>query len=347
MALGSIPSDPSTQRFFYSAGIGLLYDLALAGVLIVDSGNCISSELFTAVDKWPVKYRKRAKELLTKLRVTNRIVKTADGYELAGTCPIESCKHGVAIAKNHAATAIAYGPCMACAGDQVPGSYLVDLAEYPLSTVFRESRLGRTLILGNGQWTQLEFEQKVLIPVFTYAKHVKIYDRHIGRSIWTRDAGGMPLKESTVSPNYRITLEWIFKLFLATSPVKLSRVFEVCCGLDVRFMTALEIQVALKALKHFEEQMQKLTGFPFHIIVKRETRQDTLPHARYLITDQVALLIERGFDLLWSDEQMTRHGLPPSSQPRRIRDVVVASCPDHPGQIEKAVRALPDLELPG
>ncbi|MEH2162106.1 MAG: hypothetical protein V7K38_13945 [Nostoc sp.] len=62
-----------------------------------------------------------------------------------------------------------------------------------------------------------------------------------------------------------------------------------------------------------------------------------------MITDQIGVLIERGFDLLWTNQQMRDNGLNPSNDDRPIRDVTISRISE-PNKIETAVRRLPDLQ---
>jgi hypothetical protein len=59
-----------------------------------------------------------------------------------------------------------------------------------------------------------------------------------------------------------------------------------------------------------------------------------MPHDRYLLTNQVSVSIDRGFDLLLDSRT--------SPYPRRIRDVRIDYCSE-PGKIELDVQTLPNL----
>ena len=96
-------------------------------------------------------------------------------------------------------------------------------------------------------------------------------------------------------------------------------------------------------LSQFEADMKRRYSFDFTLKIKEESGRDQeMPHARYLITDQIGILIERGFDLLWTDQQMRDNGLNPSNDDRPIRDVTISRISE-PNKIEAAVRKLPDL----
>jgi hypothetical protein len=66
------------------------------------------------------------------------------------------------------------------------------------------------------------------------------------------------------------------------------------------------------------------------LIIKDETQGSQMPHDRFLVTNQVAVSIGRGFNLLFGGSS------------RLVRDVTVAYCSE-PGKVEQYVRTLPDL----
>ena len=92
-----------------------------------------------------------------------------------------------------------------------------------------------------------------------------------------------------------------------------------------------------------DEVKRQFQSFNFDLKVKKETIKDKeMPHARYLITNQISILVDCGFDLFWSDDRMCNAGLNPKIDEPRIRDVAIARISE-PGKIEKSIRALPDL----
>src|SRR3989442_9359757 len=95
--LDTVPEDPLSQRLFCSVCIRLLHDLLENGVVLVDEGNCVTGALFQALDKWPPKFRKRGKELLTRLRALNRFVKVPADYVLSSICRAAPCQHCLGI----------------------------------------------------------------------------------------------------------------------------------------------------------------------------------------------------------------------------------------------------------
>jgi len=190
---------------------------------------------------------------------------------------------------------------------------VVDVVEDSISDFLPGDR-----ILNKGEWTQKEFEQEIMIPLLRDAKDVKIYDRYIGRSILTKNAA-----------KYQSTLEWIIKVFLRERDSKLKGVFEVYGGVETHSIPKPKIPDAVAALRKLETNL-RLIHPNFKLIIKDETQGSQMPHDRFLVTNQVAVSIGRGFNLLFGGSS------------RLVRDVTVAYCSE-PGKVEQYVRTLPDL----
>ncbi len=330
-----LPDESSAQKFFYSTHIQLLYDLTENCVVLLDTEKSISKEIIEAIEKWPVKFRKPAKELIKELRNKNRFIVAPKEYTLCSQCNIDYCKQCIGIALTCLPNAIfTTEDCCRCVRNQNLPIQPIDTAEYSTSRFFQYRRQISPLTLKNGEWNQEKFEEQILTPLFRDAKHIKIYDRMIGRA--TRDF---------IPKHYKITLEWVFDIFLQESSLRSGRIFEVYTGLDIRSLSNQDINITdiKNVLRQFEANMQQRYSFPFALKLKEESGRDQeMPHGRYLITDQIGVLIERGFDLLWTDHQMNDDGLNPRTDDRPIRDVTISRILQ-PNKIEKEVRKLPDL----
>ncbi len=316
--LTSITED---QPSLYRLAIILLGTLEKNGLILVDDNECIQTSLTQGIDEWPQNFRKEAKVLLKRLSEKNRFVKVSLRDESQPTCAKKPCFHCIKIALDCCPTAvIASQECNPCAKQQlalVSTVKVVDVVEDSISDFFPGDR-----ILDKGEWTQQEFEQEILIPLLRDAKDVKIYDRYIGRSILTKNAA-----------KYQLTLEWIIDVFLRERGSKLKGVFEVYGDVDKFSVPNSKIPIAVSKFRNLETDLQKKHP-NFRLIIKKETQGSQMPHDRFLITNQVAISIDRGFDLLL--------GKATSVYPQRIRDVHIAYCSE-PGKIEQAVRGLPDL----
>jgi hypothetical protein len=340
--LSSVPAEVPAQHLFCGIVIGILNDLAENCVVLVDDGNLTTGELFEAARRWPIKFRTTVLTLLRLLRTRNRFIKIKTAYALADKCAETTCKYCIGIA--NAATpsvVITAAPCL-CPDATLRGAPAVSVEDYSTSPFYDSRILARVHQLNRGEWDKETFERKVLVPLFTDAKLVKIYDRWIGNSIQTRNYDQTVLPATTVEERFRNTLDWIISVFLATS-TQLTKRLEVFSGVDTRNKDRNEIAITIAALRAFEKDIRNKYNFPlFTLTVKEETRQTRMLHGRYLLTDQLGIVMERGFDLLMDDQAMKDIGLDPSKSARRLQDCLLAHCPDA-SKVEQVVRTLRDL----
>lgn len=159
----------------------------------------------------------------------------------------------------------------------------------------------------------------------------------IGRATYNDKSNLMP-------DHYEITLEWIFQLFVQLTQHRKGRVFEVYTGiLDTRHSDSYAIAQAKKNLQTFASSMNRKYNFPFTIIIKKETGlEKEIPHDRYLITDQIDIQIGRGYDFLFTDQQMKLARLDPNKHPRPVKDLTI-SLINAPNKIVSFVKSLPNL----
>jgi hypothetical protein len=200
---------------------------------------------------------------------------------------------------------------------------VIDVDEYTIDDAFCSLLEPRDHVFEHGEGKQHKFEQEILVPLLRDAKHVKISDRYIGRSILTQNAD-----------QYKLSLEWILNIFVQKS--RQPGIFEIYSGFYTQphpNQPPPDVVGAKVALRQLETDLQKI--YPnFRLIIKNEKRCHQLPHDRYLITNQVAISIGRGFDLLLDKRS--------SLYPRRMRDVHINYCSES-GKIEQAFRRLPNL----
>ena len=209
--------------------------------------------------------------------------------------------------------------------------------EYFISDFSRRRRDRLSYVLGDGKWNKTDFEREILKPIFDTAKHIKIFDRWIGKSAFNKHRGTVQFNR-----NYKRTLEWIIQVFKNVGGAGRGGIFEIYCGIEGGSLNARQSGQLKSEMQKFEAAIRAATAIPVQIILKNESNTSKCPHGRYLVTDQVSVLIDRGFDLLWDDAKMQSCGLNPAIEPRRIRDVAVVLCSDC-NQIDAQTRALPPL----
>lgn len=288
-----------SNSYQYSLVINLLKDLDKNCLLLEDENSILRNKIMNYLNLWPVKFRKPAKALIKQLRdKNNRMVKV----NLSSNIP-EDCGYIFNhLASNFEIQAALYSQ-GCCVKNEKSKKFFIKIEDYSISKFSDKIReLG--IRLSHQEWTQGKFENQVLVPIFKYAKHIRLYDRYIGRTILN-------------NRRYTNTLNWILDVFIRESNymkpgVKITVNFEIYTGLLVGGYGVLESEVNdyINEIKDLEEQLgNKLKSAKENatvkIILKRENgnlaNSPQCPHARYLFTDQIGLFIDRGFDLLSND----------------------------------------------
>jgi hypothetical protein len=227
--------------------------------------------------------------------------------------------------------------CATCANSLALAPRAIEALEYFISDFSRRRRERLTYVLGDGQWNQVDFEREVLTPLFATSKHVKIYDRWIGRSAFNRQRGFIKFND-----NYKRTLEFVIHTFSKLGGGTRGGLFEIYCGIEGHILSRSQRGRIRNEMHNFQLAVQAATTIPVQVILKEESFTTQCPHGRYLVTDQVAVLIDRGFDLLWDDNRMRGMGLNPAVDPRPVRDVAVMVC-NNCNAVETQTRLLPAL----
>lgn len=315
--------NPENSNTEYSIVIRFLQDLEKNGIVLVDDTGCILKAMREDINKWPEKYKTKAQKLLIILDKKSRFIKMSLNDKEQANCQNQQCQQCIRMAKICLPPAIiSRDRCNDCAERELtefPNIEVVDVAEYSMSEFFETNLNQKDYFFGKGELKPQEFEDKILIPLLRDAKHVKIYDRYIGRSI---------LDEKSAK-KYKFTIKWILNVFLRERGSKAKGVFEVYGGVNIsKDIPKRKIPDAITALRELEKEFKQ--EYPnFQLFIKDETKGSKMLHERFLFTNQVAVSFDRGFNLLFGN-------------PSFLQDVKIDYCSE-PGKIEQAVRGLPDL----
>lgn len=287
-----------SNSYQYSLVINLLKDLNNNCLLLEDENSILRNKIMHYLELWPVKFRKPAKELIKQLRDKNhRMVKVNLSYNVP-----EDCGHIFnQLASNFEINAALYSQKCCVDNNEKNKNIFISTEDYSISKFNNQIRKV-SIRLSHQEWTQGTFENQVLVPIFKYAKHIKLYDRYIGRTIST-------------NIRYTNTLNWILDIFIRESyyikpEVKTTVNFEIYTGLLIGGRNGVpesEVNSYINRIRELEAQLgRKLKSANengnIKIILKKENGDSSnspqYPHARYLFTNQIGLFIDRGFDLL-------------------------------------------------
>jgi hypothetical protein len=316
-----------------------LQDIARSSVVLLERGKRLQ-EWGSRLQSWPPGARKRAEALLESLSRSGRLVSIEplkDGPP--GCC--EDCCALLQIASVTRPTALLVGrKCEAHARSlrQDAESILVD--DYAVSD-FRDwvQESGARRIAPHTV-TAATFEAEVIAPLFRYAKRVTLYDRMVGHQVYERRAS-IPV----LPANFAGTIEWLLDAYHRQGRSTL-KLFQLQTGFDMTQVPEGDITHFVDALRRFRDRLSATYPVPFEVYVRAERlRRDTggLPHARYLVTNQFAVLVDRGFDLL-----DLRGGQPSDLGHQYLRDVALSRLSDSDRvSLETEVARLPILASAG
>ncbi len=324
-----------------SAALVLLDDLAALGLAVVSNQDGRRRVFVDQLDAWPESHRKAGQAVLAQLGKRNRIWPSetnvpdprcaygACGYELALLAAGGSLEACVGSSQSAACDA-------PVAASKLPMGFFA--VEKYAASALRKYLCRRAIATRDGSWTEVDLRGRVTTPLFRTATHAKLLDRHFGRAIQRSEIGG-----------YFRAVHWFASEFARFSRPGVGRTFEVYTGIDTRplgltgdWSRESIISVAVPRLRTFERELQREFGLGFRLLLKEETHEAEMRHARYLVTDQMSILVERGMDLFWSNGKMQARGLNPLVDPRPLRDVEFVVT-DEGLQAEVEARRLPDL----
>lgn len=317
--------------------VSLLKQLESDCVVLIPSASSVTG-LVNLVSNWQPKYQQPGLALLKALKRHNRFVELPPMANETATCPAGSCTEELRVARFRNPDHTLIGDrCIECCIQEGIGGAL-DLNDYTTSDFCLRSNERQTYTLNDGSWTKSQFEQRALGPLFRYAKHIKIIDRYLARSL---DVGNGRLRHQ-IKREFSLGLESFFANFVTRSS-RSGRTFEVYTGFNRPNGTTWTSAEKARVKSMFSTLAAQLTatyGQVIRIFVKDESREE-MDHNRYVITDQIAVSIDRGLDPFWSDARMRQEGLNPVRDERRVKDIFIAKC--DAGLPEVRARLLPDL----
>ncbi|MGH2457587.1 MAG: hypothetical protein ACRDIY_01830 [Chloroflexota bacterium] len=326
---------PSTgddgNRYYYDVILQILGDAERGCVVLLDPDGAIDREIEQAIAAWPPRHKKRVQLLRAQLKKRHRLITLASSARAAG-CRRSGCAAAAGVAACSAAETpwvILPDSCAAGASCLTPTRRVLRIDEYTTSELVE--RVRRLDVRHIPAETPLAaFETEVIRPLFRYTKHVKVFDRWIGRSMLEANLRG------DERPNWFLTsLAWLFDQFAVWSAPRDGRLFEVTTG--IRIDSPQSRSVGIQISRQFAEWARELTarhgpdGPVLQLRVKEEAAGRELPHDRFLITDQIALNVTGGFDLLRG------------ARGRQWVREATLSQEREPGAIELGFRARPDL----
>lgn len=312
----SLPKESRSQDLFCNAVNGCLLDLLENGVIVdfLDGEQSVAKLFQKLVDDWPIKRKQKVRELIKKLEKKSRFATIPVQHKDFDTEKIHVksnlCESYIMLLDSNSSIPLITGQncCIESCKTSMPTISVIDIDNYSDSQLAQDLRRAKTENnFGSGDITKYEFEKKILIPVFRDAKHIKIFDRYIGRSLLDNYSGNIRVSRH-LKGGYRKTLEWMIEVFFRETSHRMHSTFEIYTGIDKIYdLSETDIQDIESAFQSFHNYLNKKYSIEIKFFVKKEKHKDInsfkleLRHQRYIITEQVGLSIDRGCDLLLND----------------------------------------------
>lgn len=281
-----LPSDETAKVYYCERLIKILEESLVNCVLIVDGpAEDIRHEIRSGILQWPMKHklRERAAEQFKRLCEAHRFIVTpADQPGLSTTCTAFTCEKCGQLRSPYLKLTLIPDGCIHC--NALPQAEC--LTTFSASHFSADRKAYEALRISSKLWEKERFAEQVWHPVFRYAKYVELVDRNIGQ--YTNVKKGIP------KDTYARTLRWMLQNANTASikGIRSITIYTECD--DERAETAHQIwrDWALAIVKELS------LSFDLKFCFARKRPCVAMPHHRYLFTDQIALSIERGFDLL-------------------------------------------------
>lgn len=336
--LYSIDREDLRADLKYGACIQILRDALENCLILYPVGQGTFEDINASLKRWPSTRSKKAIAVLMQLRNRNRFVAVSFDRHGGRLSARNSCCESLAITQLTKPDAL-IGPdiCQRAPICAIESSRIITLENYAFSGFADERRNGLTCELRAGEWSKVEFEQRVWKRVFRHARHVRLFDRWVGRKTCemidklspthvTALSSGQDFTTrdewSTMFPaNFERGLTWIFEQFMMHS--RCGERFELTTEISPRnFSRQIPNRAMVSAgniLCQFADKLSassgaRKTGIRFDLKIKTGTYDSEMAHARFLVTDQIKLSIDPGFDLLDSRGNLRAVRISPAAE---------------------------------
>ena len=377
----------------YRSVLDMLEHIVDNCVILDNDTKSLENDICSLVEAWPgnSKFKTKGLSLLIQLKNKNRFIPFYSAESKSSACNYKSCPLIEEILSDYRQDyreipIISTKNCCFPFKDAQKKIYKrsIDINDYFFSDFRENCRKSRDFRIKYKDTSKEQFEREFLIPIFRYAKRVKIFDRYIGRSIINKKRKIQGLRK-----NYKKSIKWIISVFnRETISRKNDQIIEIYTGVQAEEFSEEEKCNILGFFQDFSKEINDEFNISVDFKIKRERAQkfdfeifpsldlneicepilykkisngkgEDFPHARYLATDQITLLVDRGFDLLLnskiqeskniSNEQKinVKNNDLDLNENTAIHDVHICSVNFESNDdklIETEVKELPDLE---
>jgi hypothetical protein len=281
----------------------LLTDMAEDGILLVDQESRIVTEINRFVRAWPRNYGDHFRQVFRRLIDRERVVAVG----LAPTnCARTLCTASIELLTSYPAHAAVVPRACTCSDQRcqnlpngVRAEGFVSLRE---KFDYSQYSLGG-LRLNDGEWDRSRFEEDFLAPLFRFSKDVRVIDRNIGRHIGI--SSGRTFEQ--VVPGYAHGLTMVVSAFsrfrLTDTPGRIEVVTEIPRRKQRNAPQLTDQQIAdtARLIEDFTRRLGAMYSAQMLSDIRVSNTYADTEHDRFLITNQTAVTIGRGLDILHRD----------------------------------------------
>jgi hypothetical protein len=306
------PHGDATSPYFYGACLGLLSKMLANCVVLVDGEDAVLASVRASIGQWPPQHRKKGQEMLMELRRRKRLVRPPQDPSIVskGT---DACASAKDVAFRWGPQAV-IGPdscrCGLACFEQIPSTW-IGLEDYESSDFERKRhQLASGKHFEERELSREEFEASVLEPLLKYSRKMVLVDRQFGRS---ERPPGSHINLGDIPANYLRGLKWLSSVFARVSRQGGHRRVVLITELSTwspqrRCFVEPDQQTrtrAEKTLRVMQRQIARDTGVDDVELDFRPLRGSlSVPHDRFLVTDQATIGIGNGIDLLNDDRSV-------------------------------------------
>lgn len=269
-----------------------LDQLIVNGILLSDNDKCILNNIKLNINKWPNELQHRVNQRLYTLAKNNRIrYIESSSKHTDKTCKENYCDTFYSLIEESLSSCIVTKECNKFMTHK--NIEFVGLTNYTTSDLYR--KLQRDDIIIDESTSKDIFNREIIMPISKYTSVFKIYDRVFVNS--------MTENNNDVSDNFKRGLEYLLKLLNDNYTNKNFRIeiySSLRYGIDNRNYKSIR-----ENLLKYVETLKKNYKLDIRVFVK--DKYELFPHSRHFVTDEVALTIDKGLDLLNYKNEINRN----------------------------------------
>jgi hypothetical protein len=276
------------NNFYYECIFHYLDTISKNGIIIEDEVGEENKIISNYVSKWPLKQRKKVEEKLKILNKRFRIIKgVSKNTNVTFDCKDDSCDIFHSMFDNEFRAVIVPEK---CSNDlYVSSKEIVRINEYTNSDYYNDINKRAHVITAN-KYTFETFKNNIMIPLFKYAKSIKIVDRMFADHI---NDTSMELD------NYKKGIESLIKIICEANVKSSGLLLEIYSSFTYNENSSLGTELArckITNINSYIQTLNKTHNINLKCLFKKGFND--MPHDRFILSNQIGIQIGRGIDIV-------------------------------------------------